>query len=317
MELMYVRNAVIETTAGDGSGDRRGAHMPCVREGAQHSCEALYLLWCDAERASLMRWRRAKLSARGILAILLGIASNLWVVVFAASNFGESNENWTWFPGPDWQIQNARCVSDETRRRAVLIDVWSYESLVTTTHSAAIRSLTPIESKTLTGNQAAIKDFDPLTQRVIAPTDVAADYRSTLLPWGTSRAWPRSSDNLDGADAELAHFAGVAQFGAPFRCSWGEWRPADTSMELTTVELSVPWRRCPLILPDHWSVLPTIANSVVLALAWRGLLALPVATCSLVRRFTRRGRCVGCGYSRAGIDASSPCPECGNAPKRP
>ncbi|HVU64866.1 MAG TPA: hypothetical protein VHC70_12875, partial [Phycisphaerales bacterium] len=45
-------------------------------------------------------------------------------------------------------------------------------------------------------------------------------------------------------------------------------------------------------------------------IAW-GLLFLP----GTVRRWRRRrgGRCVKCGYDRAGLAAGAPCPECGAA----
>jgi len=50
---------------------------------------------------------------------------------------------------------------------------------------------------------------------------------------------------------------------------------------------------------------PALASHIASALAWR--------LDTLARRREKHGACPSCGYDRAGLAPSSPCPECGKA----
>ncbi|MFI4915897.1 MAG: hypothetical protein ACIAS6_05240 [Phycisphaerales bacterium JB060] len=68
-----------------------------------------------------------------------------------------------------------------------------------------------------------------------------------------------------------------------------------------------PLDRFALPLLPLWPgfLLNTLFYALLLFIAWRG----PGVVRRAVRR--RRGRCVGCGYDRGGLDADAACPECG------
>jgi hypothetical protein len=57
-----------------------------------------------------------------------------------------------------------------------------------------------------------------------------------------------------------------------------------------------------------------VVDSALFSLAWVVVLSVPVAIVRWQRR--RRGVCPGCGYSRDGISAGAPCPECGTPASR-
>ena len=75
------------------------------------------------------------------------------------------------------------------------------------------------------------------------------------------------------------------------------WPPDGKFVEHWPVATGSTWRvQLPL-----W--MPLVVTSVPAAFAFRGEVR--------HRRAVRRGTCQKCGYSRAGLDAAAPCPECG------
>ncbi len=113
----------------------------------------------------------------------------------------------------------------------------------------------------------------------------------------------------------------VCQAGWPMRCL--------ESIDFVEIKRDLTWTRTVgpmgIELPLHSSTTwPGEAGAVLpLGPIWLGLLAntlfyayliaLPVLSIRAARvvRRRRRGACESCGYSRAGLDASTPCPECG------
>ena len=55
-----------------------------------------------------------------------------------------------------------------------------------------------------------------------------------------------------------------------------------------------------------------LANTALYAAAWTPLVLLPGAVARWRR--ARQGRCMRCGYARAGLKADAACPECGAGP---
>ncbi|MFI4915896.1 MAG: hypothetical protein ACIAS6_05235 [Phycisphaerales bacterium JB060] len=85
------------------------------------------------------------------------------------------------------------------------------------------------------------------------------------------------------------------------------WRAPAMVMPGQTIATRNPVDRFALPLLPLWPgfLINTLFYALLLFSAWR----LPGVLRRVVRR--RRGRCVGCGYDRGGLDPDAACPECG------
>ncbi|MEQ9095993.1 MAG: hypothetical protein RIE32_06990 [Phycisphaerales bacterium] len=132
--------------------------------------------------------------------------------------------------------------------------------------------------------------------------------------------WPMPSMEIGAHYAELVEvapvglgFKRVEEFAAPPVVAissgielWAAPRPSPVASGGSPTRYAVTDRFALPLLPI-WPgfLLNTLLYALLLFIAWR----LPGVLRRAVRR--RRGRCVGCGYDRGGLDAGAACPECG------
>ena len=122
--------------------------------------------------------------------------------------------------------------------------------------------------------------------------------------WNFGKAYPR---------------ADVVCIGWPMRCMEsvefilrdGTRRPGRFCVEVFQFSPPVSPEDIGRMSPTRPYWLGLLANTLFYAY----VIALPMLSIRAVRvvRRRRRGACESCGYSRAGLDASTPCPECGTA----
>lgn len=131
--------------------------------------------------------------------------------------------------------------------------------------------------------------------------------------WGRDLPRPWAAWNTTGLEEGYESASTLAQ-GWPWRAlsgvRWESYRSHRT-LPVRTDGLVVlaEGKDGPIAIPlrPHWPGL--LADVAVFATGWAGVLVLPRA-CVRWRR-ARRGWCVECGYSRAGLAEGAGCPECG------
>ena len=110
----------------------------------------------------------------------------------------------------------------------------------------------------------------------------------------------------------------VMAAGWPMRCLWSsEETDFDVIARQTKGAIHVPRMLGASPAGSHGNELPyypsfagIAVNTAVYAMGWRWLLLVPTALCRGMSK--RRGRCVRCNYSLAGLPSASRCPECGH-----
>lgn len=124
-------------------------------------------------------------------------------------------------------------------------------------------------------------------------------------------AWRSIVNEAAGTPAGPSVFINLQAWGFPFRSVVGGFANGtvpnlswDTELAISGTSLQIPAR-------PIWTGL--LANAAIFtALAWALVILVVLAAAAARRRLRRRrGLCLHCGYSRAGLPAAAPCPECG------
>lgn len=125
--------------------------------------------------------------------------------------------------------------------------------------------------------------------------------------------FPRTPYAITAADLRAYGFPALAMYryqrvpmDPPLRWEQRGWLAVPHTFEPDRLGVGV---RGPVVLPllVYWPGF--VFDVCVWSAAWWGVLVLGPAV--RARRRRARGRCVTCGYARAGLAADAPCPECG------